>query len=96
MPTECWTTAGQLVQLILSMLIFDRVTGLGHRRAVVDIVYLDRSEPFDTVPYDFLISQLVKCDLDDITIRWLHDWLKNCTQRVISCPWFAVKFRGCI
>ena len=62
---------------------FDRVTSLVDCGNAVDIIYLDFSKAFDKVPHDILISKLAKSGLDGTTIRWIHNWLQNRTQRVL-------------
>ena len=48
----------------------------------VVVIYLDSSKAFDTVPYDILISKITSYGLDKTTVRWIHSWLQNCTQRL--------------
>uniref|UniRef100_A0A8C3I187 Reverse transcriptase domain-containing protein n=1 Tax=Chrysemys picta bellii TaxID=8478 RepID=A0A8C3I187_CHRPI len=62
---------------------FDRITSLVDKGEAVDVVYLDFSKAFDTVSYDILINKLGKYNLDDATIRWVHNWLDNHTQRIV-------------
>ncbi|CAM5112215.1 unnamed protein product [Natator depressus] len=62
---------------------FDRVTSLVDREEVVDAVYLDFSKAFDTVLHDLLINKLGKYNLDGATIKWVHNWLENRSQRVV-------------
>uniref|UniRef100_A0A674ICA9 Reverse transcriptase domain-containing protein n=4 Tax=Terrapene triunguis TaxID=2587831 RepID=A0A674ICA9_9SAUR len=62
---------------------FDRITSLVDKGEAVDVVYLDFSKAFDTVSHDILIDKLGKYNLDGATIRWVHNWLDNRTQRVV-------------
>ncbi|CAM4569741.1 unnamed protein product [Caretta caretta] len=62
---------------------FDRVTSLVDGGEVVHVVYLDFSKAFDTVSHDLLINKLGKFNLDGATIRWVHNWLENRSQRVV-------------
>ena len=52
------------------------------RGNAVDIVYLDFSKAFDKVPHDILISKQTRCGLDRSSVRWIHNWLQNHSQRV--------------
>ncbi|CAM5094356.1 unnamed protein product [Natator depressus] len=62
---------------------FDIVTSLVAGGEMVDVVYLDFSKAFDTVPHDRLINKLGKCNLDGATIRWVQKWLENRSRRVV-------------
>uniref|UniRef100_A0A674JN28 Reverse transcriptase domain-containing protein n=1 Tax=Terrapene triunguis TaxID=2587831 RepID=A0A674JN28_9SAUR len=62
---------------------FDRITSLVDKGEAVDVVYLDFSKAFDTVSHDIRIDKLGKFNLDGATIRWVHNWLDNRTQRVV-------------
>lgn len=46
----------------------------------VDKVYLDFSNAFDKGSHSILVDNFVKYGLDNITVRWIHTWLNNCTQ----------------
>lgn len=61
---------------------FDKVTTLVDKGNAVDIIYLDFSKAFDKVPHGILIDKLLKIGLDGPTVRWVHNWLSNRTQRV--------------
>ncbi|CAM4613578.1 unnamed protein product, partial [Caretta caretta] len=58
------------------------VTDLMNKGNAADIKYLEFSKTPDTVPHDMLISKLEKWGLDRTTIKWIHNWLNNCKQRV--------------
>lgn len=49
-----------------------------------DIIYLDFSKVFDTVPHDVFIRKMEKCRLDEITVSWYNNWLNKCNQRAIT------------
>uniref|UniRef100_K7EYU7 Reverse transcriptase domain-containing protein n=1 Tax=Pelodiscus sinensis TaxID=13735 RepID=K7EYU7_PELSI len=62
---------------------FDKITSLVDKGEAVDVIYLDFSKAFDTVSHDILIDKLGKYNLDRATIRWVHNWLDNRSQRVV-------------
>ena len=50
---------------------------------VVDVVYLDFSEAFDTVPRNILVEKLAAHGLDGRTLRWVKQWLDGRAQSVV-------------
>ena len=50
----------------------------------VDVVYLDFSKAFDTVPHNILIEKLAAHGLDGHMLRWVKHWLDGWAQRVGS------------
>jgi len=49
----------------------------------VDVVYLDFSEAFDTVPHSTLLEKLAAYGLDGCTLCWIKNWLGGQVQRVV-------------
>lgn len=43
----------------------------------MDIVYLDFSKPFDTVPHIDLIQKLYGLGLNTWVVQWIFSWLKD-------------------
>jgi len=43
----------------------------------VDVVYLDFSKAFDTVPHSIHLEKLAACGLDGCTLRWIKNWLNG-------------------
>jgi len=58
--------------------ICDGMTGSVDEGRAVDVVYLDFSKAFDTVPYNIFTGKLRKR-----TVRWIENWLKGRAQRVV-------------
>jgi len=51
---------------------YDQVTCLLHEGKDVDVVYLDFSKAFDTVPHSILLEKLAARGLDGCTLCWLN------------------------
>jgi len=49
----------------------------------VDVVYLDFSKAFDTVPHSNLLEKLAAHGLDGCTHCWIKKWLNGQVQRVV-------------
>ena len=41
------------------------------------------------MPHDLLISKITRCELDRTTVKWVHKWLYNRTQRVMTNDSFS-------
>ena len=50
---------------------YDKVTRLVDEGQAVDVVYLDFSKAFDTVPHNILAEKLAVHGLDGCTLRWV-------------------------
>jgi hypothetical protein len=74
MPNRSCTT-----NLIEFMDTVTRIVDEGHP---VDIVYLDFSKAFDTVPHERLMVKLAAKGVGGEVADWLRDWLIGRTQRV--------------
>ncbi|PKU39480.1 rna-directed dna polymerase from mobile element jockey- hypothetical protein [Limosa lapponica baueri] len=61
---------------------YDGMTGWMDEKRVVGVVYLDFSKAFDTVSHNILIAKLKKYGLDEWTVKWIENWLKDRAQRV--------------
>jgi len=49
----------------------------------VDVVNLDFSKAFDTVPHSILLEKLAAHGLDGRTLHWVKNWLRGQAQRVV-------------
>ncbi|KAK4807417.1 hypothetical protein QYF61_001180 [Mycteria americana] len=61
---------------------YDKVTSIDVGR-VVDIVYLDFSKAFDMVSHSLLLEKLRRYGLDKWSVRWVGNWLRGRTERVV-------------
>jgi len=62
---------------------YDKVTHLVDEGKAVDVVYLDFSKAFDTVPHSILLEKLTAHGLDGCTLPWIKNWLNGQAQRVV-------------
>uniref|UniRef100_A0A8B9C5S2 Reverse transcriptase domain-containing protein n=1 Tax=Anser brachyrhynchus TaxID=132585 RepID=A0A8B9C5S2_9AVES len=62
---------------------YDQVTRLVDEGKAVDVVYLDLSKAFDTVPHNILLKKLAARGLDWRTLHWVRNWLDSRAQRVV-------------
>ena len=65
-----------------NLLIFLEVTFYIDKGYPVDVIYLDFSKAFDTVPHRRLISTLIAHGITGKTNRWIESWLTDRRQRV--------------
>jgi len=56
---------------------YDQVTHLEDEGKAVDVVYLDFSKAFDTVPHSVLLEKLSAHGLDGCTLCWIKNWLNG-------------------
>ena len=67
-----------------NMILFnDKVTRLVHEGKAVNVVYLDFSKAFDTVPCNILVEKLAAHGLDGCTLRWVKHCLDGRAWRVM-------------
>ena len=48
-----------------------------------DVIVMDFSKAFDKVPHTGLLYKLSKCGIDDITLKWLKNFLAKRRQKVV-------------
>jgi len=56
---------------------YDQVTRLVDEGKVVDVIYLDFSKAFDTVPHSTLLEKRADHGLEGCTLRWIKNWLNG-------------------
>jgi len=54
---------------------YDQVTHLVDEDKAVDVVYLDFSEAFDTVPHSILLEKVAAHGLNGCALCWIKNWL---------------------
>ncbi|PKU40857.1 rna-directed dna polymerase from mobile element jockey- hypothetical protein [Limosa lapponica baueri] len=73
---------------------YDGITGWMDEKRAVGVVYLDFSDAFNTVSHSILIAKLRKYGLEEWTVKWIENWLKDRAQRVVirgtECSWKSV------
>jgi len=55
----------------------DQVTRLVDEGKAVDVIYLDFSKAFDTVPHSILLEKLAAHGLDGCSLCWMKNWLNG-------------------
>ncbi|CAM5165724.1 unnamed protein product [Natator depressus] len=75
-------TKGRLCQTNL-ISFFEKVTDFLDKGNAVDLIYLDFSKAFDTVPHGELLVKLDKMGINRKTERWIRNWLKGRLQWVL-------------
>jgi len=62
---------------------YDHVTCLVDEGKAVDVIYLDFSKAFDTVPHSILLEKPAAHGLDGHALHWIKNWLNGQAQRVV-------------
>ncbi|CAM4559628.1 unnamed protein product [Caretta caretta] len=62
---------------------FEKVTDFLDKGNAVDLIYLDFSKVFDTVPHGELLVKLEKMGINMNIERWIRNWLKGRLQWVL-------------
>jgi len=52
---------------------YDQVTRLVDEGKAVDVIYLDFSKAFDTVPHSILLEKMAAHGLDGCTLHWIKN-----------------------
>ncbi|CAM4574787.1 unnamed protein product [Caretta caretta] len=66
-----------------NLISFEKVTDFLDKGNAVDLIYLDFSTAFDTVPHGELLAKLEKMGINMKIERWIRIWLKGRLQWVI-------------
>ena len=62
----------------------DDISTLLHNNIGCDIIYFDFQKAFDTVKHDLILKKLkYQFNIDSTLLRFINDYLKNRTQRVL-------------
>ncbi|KAK4824107.1 hypothetical protein QYF61_010627 [Mycteria americana] len=80
-PVSLTSVPGKIMEKII--LATDKVTHLVDEGKVVDVVFLDFSKAFDTVPDSILLDKLSNCGMSGFKVCWVKNWLKGRAQRVV-------------
>ncbi|CAM5139726.1 unnamed protein product [Natator depressus] len=62
---------------------FEKVTDFLDKGNAVDLIYLDFSKAFDTVPHEELLVKLEKMGINIKIERWIRNWLTGRLQQVL-------------
>jgi len=65
---------------LTNLICYDQVIHLMDEGKAVDVIYLDFSKAFDTVPHSILLQKPVALGLDGCTLRWIKNWLNGRAQ----------------
>ena len=56
---------------------YDQVTRPVNKGKAVDVVYVDFSKAFDTVPHSILLQKLAAHGLGGCTLHWIKNWMNG-------------------
>jgi len=80
---------------LTNLIFYDQVTCLVDEGKAVDVIYLDFSKAFDTVPHSTLLEKLAAHGLNGCIFHWIKNWLNGQVQRVVlngvKSSWWPVR-----
>jgi hypothetical protein len=71
------STVTQLIEF------YDKVYNLSDNKKQCDVVFLDFSKAFDSVPHNLLLAKLQSHGINGRLLRWFNNYLSNRRQRVV-------------
>jgi len=80
-PIQHWYMKGR--SYLTNLIFYDQVTCLVDEGKAMDVIYLDFTKTFDTVPHSILLEKLAAHGLDGCTLCWIKNQLNGQVQRVV-------------
>lgn len=62
---------------------YDKASHLVAEGKAVDIIFLDFSKAFDTIPHSILLDKLSICEIKRVMLCWVMNWLYGRPQRAV-------------
>lgn len=68
---------------------YDKVTHLVDKGMVVDVIFLNFSKVFESIPYSIFLGKLPNCEVNKYMLHCVMNWLNNLGAGV---EWIFSKF----